>query len=207
MSKVSELRRHDADAETRTEQAVGWWAEHPFIDPAAVAVLVGAHVIVVVFGKLGDWLLWIPATQRQTAYTTGASVIAILGSVSAIGIAIYQSVDGDRSRKLRARFGDEIRNNFRSLLAATGFCALICLVAVVANRTPAISSSAHAASGASTDPAYSRFWFEFAVGLWALRYVRIIYFFTYVLDIRDKESTDEPRRAAPSVSPAWKRSS
>jgi hypothetical protein len=167
----------------------GWWSEHPSADIAVAGAAIAAHVCMVQFAHHGDWLGWVEASQRQAMYAGAVGMIAILGGLSSIGLAIYQGSDGERVRALRSLYGAEMRRNWRALLTITGIGALACLVAIGANR--------------SGDPAFTRFWVEGAIGLWLMRYGRLIWLFNKVLAIRDLDVAQKDRPPAPKVDPGW----
>lgn len=169
---------------------IGWWSDHPSVDFVAAGVVVALHAAVTKRGH-GDLLAWIESPQRQTLYAAGAGVVAVIGGLAAISLALYQSAEGDRSRALRAQYGDVMRRNWRGLLVVTGIASALCLIALATDR--------------KHDPLSSRFIFEFALALWAARFVRLVWLFDRLLTVADKDLTDKPRPAAPEVSSRWQR--
>jgi hypothetical protein len=187
MPPISPL--HDSTKSADGRDPFGWCSEHPAFDFVIAAAVVGAHVAVVATTNHGDWLRWVPLTQRQATYASGAGVVTLLGTVAAIGLAIYHATTGERAKAVRGQYGDEMRRNWRAILVSTGLSGLICLAAIGANST--------------ADVASTRFWFEFAIALWVVRYVRLVWLFGSVLGVRDMDFADKPRAEAPKLGEKW----
>lgn len=167
-----------------------WASEHTTVDFLVAAVIVGAHAVIAVEKQHGDWLGWLQSGQRLSIYSTGATVIAVLGGLSAIALALYQSAGGTRAVAVRKHYGDEVRRNWRGLLIVAGLSSLLCLVAQ--------------AIDVAKDPHYGRFVFEFALVLASIRFIRLIWLFNNILQVADKDLTDRARPAPPELDPRWR---
>ncbi|MEV0714044.1 hypothetical protein [Asanoa sp. NPDC050611] len=167
----------------------GWFSDHPSIDFVVAAVVVGAHALTIQIIHAGDFLLWLGPERRADLYSQTAAVVASLGGLSAIGLAIYQSASGDRSKAVRVLYGSELRRNWRCLLVMAGVSSGLALLAMSLDR--------------GTDVVRARFVFEFAVALAIIRYVRLIWVFDGILALADKDLTDPGRPAASPLSARW----
>jgi hypothetical protein len=176
------------DRESILHVVTGWLSEHPAIDFVFVGLLLGAHIELTRQGH-GDFLRWVDSAQRRTAYGTGASIVSILGGLTAIGLAQYRAANGARSVAVRRLYGAALRRNWRGILLVTGLSAVLCLTASMTDR--------------NHDPASSRFIFEFAMLLWGVRFLRLVWLFDSMLALADVEASDEPRAPAPEVHPRW----
>lgn len=174
----------------RDWELLGWWTDHPSVDFIAAGTVVAIHVVVASEGGSGDVLAWIDSKQRLTLYAAGAGVVAVIGGLAAISLALYQSTDGERSRALRRHYGEVMRRNWRGLLIVTGLASALCLVAIAIDRR--------------ADPLSGRFVFEFGIALWAARFVRLVWLLDRLLALVDKDATDKPPPAAPPLSSRWK---
>jgi hypothetical protein len=170
------------------DPVTGWISEHPVSDWGVAGLLLLAHVCITMQGH-GDFLRWVDTAQRRGAYAMGSGIVSILGGLTAIGLAQYRAANGERSAAVRRHYGPIVRKNWRGILLVTGFCAMLCLVAATTDR-------AH-------DPVSSRFIFEFAILLWVVRYLRLVWLFDSMLTLADVEASDEQRAGAPAVHPRW----
>jgi hypothetical protein len=168
---------------------VGWVSEHPLVDVGAAAIVAGAHLTVVARTGRADWLGWIGADQRIAVFGTGAVVVSVLGGLAAVGVASYQASAGPRAIAVRARFGRELRGNWRSLLISTGLAALLCMLAQAVD---------------GPHPLLATGMFEFAILLWLLQFARLVWLMDRTFAIADRDVTDPGRVPAPAVDPRWK---
>lgn len=174
----------------RRGTVLGWSSERTINDVFLAVIIVGGHLAVVIQTGHGDWLGWVKSEQRLTVYSTGAGVIAILGGLSAVALALYQSAEGTRALAVRRHYGTEIRRNWRALLIVAGATALLCLIAQGLDRVD--------------DPMYARFLFEFALALAIARFIRLVWLFDSLLHVADADLTDPPRPPAPEAASPWK---
>lgn len=181
----------DASGEDRSKDRdpVGFWSEHPGIDYFLAALPVCAHLYLVLVQNKGDVLLWVESTQRLALYAAGAGVVATIGGLAAIAVALYQSLNDPRSNALQALYGDVLRRNWLSILFVTGLASVACLTALALDR--------------GGDPLRARFVFEAAMALWGARFVRLLWLFNKLLHVRDKGQSEKPRPTAPPVDPRW----
>jgi hypothetical protein len=174
---------------SRLSSLVDWWSEAAWIDYALAAVAVGGHVLVVREAHHGDWLRWSTSSQRLNVYGTGATVISIVGGLSAIAVSVYLAAGGERARAVRRHYSVALRRNWHALLLGTGVAAGLCLVAQILDVTK--------------DPHSARFVFEFAMALAVFRFLRLAWLFNAMVNIADKDLTDAPLEPAPALSDAW----
>lgn len=170
------------------DPVTGWISEHPLFDWGLAGVLLLAHIDLTRQGH-GDFLRWVDTTQRRGVYAMGSGIVSILGGLTAIGLAQYRAANGSRSIAVRRLYGPTLRKNWRGILLVTGFCAVVCLVAAATDR--------------DHDPASSRFIFEFAILLWGVRFLRLVWLFDSMLTLADVEASDEKRADAPAMHPRW----
>ena len=175
--------------ESRRSSLVNWWSEVVRIDYVLAAVAVAIHVAVVEATGHGDWLRWSSSSQRLAIYGTGATVISIIGGLSAIAVAVYLAATGERARAVRRYFSSALRRNWLAILLGTGASAGLCLLAQVLDEPK--------------DPHWARFIFEFAMALATFRFVRLAWLFNSMIKIADRDLTDLPRGKAPELSEAW----
>ncbi len=167
----------------------GWLSERTVGDLVIAAIAVGGHVLFVRKTGNGDWLTWISHDDRLTVYGTSAGIIAGLGGLASIGIALYQAAGGDRAAAMRRLYGSELRRNWRALLLVAGAAALLCVVAQALDRT--------------NDPLSARYVWEFALVLAAVRFGRLIWLLDRTLAVVDADLADKPRDEAPTLDPRW----
>lgn len=168
----------------------GWLSEHPSLDFLAAGAAVGLHLLIINRFAAGDFLAWLESDRRADLYSGSAAVVATLGGLSAIGLAIYQSASGDRTRAIRVLYGNELRKNWRGLLVMAGVSAGLAFLAMSLDRTG--------------DPLSSRFLYEYAMSLAVVRYIRLVWIFDRILQIADKDLTDKPRATAAPPSARWR---
>lgn len=174
----------------RSDGVIGWWSEHPMVDYAAVLVVTLSHLLLVGLWGRGDVLDGTTIDQRLDLYATGASVAAIIGGVTSVAVALYQSLGGARGGAVRRHYGPEIRRNWRALLIATGLAPTLCLAAMALDRS-------------TGDPLLPRFLFEAALILAAARFLRLMWLFDAFLHIDDVSRTDKPKPPPLDFNPNW----
>ncbi|WP_432049455.1 hypothetical protein [Verrucosispora sp. NA02020] len=173
----------------KATDARDWFSDHPGFDFVAATLIVGAHAAVVTWGKLGDFLIWLDSDRRADLYAQSAAVVATLGGLAAIGLAIYQSASGDRTRAIRVLYGRELRKNWRSLLVMAGVSAGVAFLAMSLDH--------------DGDPLKARFLFEFAMALAIVRFGRLVWIFDRILNIADRDLVDAPRPEPAPLSSRW----
>ncbi len=141
---------------SRLSSLVDWWSEAAWVGYGLTAVVVGVHLLVVTDTGHGDWLGWLASSQRLTVYGTGATVISIVGGLSAVAVSVYLAAGGERARAVRRHYSGALRRNWLALLLATGISAGLCLVAQTLDL--------------AKDPHSARFLFEFAISLAVFRF-------------------------------------
>jgi hypothetical protein len=166
------------------------WSEEPWLDHLLSGTLLATHIIVINIAGIGDVLAWADKSHRLTVYSTGASVISILGGLGAISTTIYVAATGERARKVREQYPHELKRNWTHLLVDLGISAGACVVAQTLD--------------ADRDPHSARFVFEYAFTLAALSFVRLVWLFNRMISIADRDITDKRVEEAPELNPVWK---
>ncbi|NAS22385.1 hypothetical protein GT755_11900 [Herbidospora sp. NEAU-GS84] len=169
---------------------VGWWSDNPWIDYILAATILAFHLLVVNRYKRGDFLSWITLDQRLGVYETGATVISVLGGLSAIAATVYMAATGQRARKARLHFAEELRRNWTYLLVNVGASALICLCAQALDN--------------NHDPHSMRFSFEYAILLAIFSFSRLVWLFDSVMAISNMDAAEISVTEAPPLNPVWK---
>ncbi|GAA1031464.1 hypothetical protein GCM10009557_26920 [Virgisporangium ochraceum] len=170
----------------------GVLSDRPSLDYLLAGVVVAGHVLIIRQSGSGDFLSWIESDRRSDVYSGSGAVIATLGGLSAIGLAIYQSASGDRSKAIRVLYGNELRRNWRGLLVMAGLSSLLCYLCMALDQ--------------EKDPISIRFVFEWAMVFAVVRFVRLVWIFDRILQIADRDLTDAPRRTPAAPSARWRRS-
>lgn len=86
-----------------------WLSDRPGFDLVLASSILGIHLVIIKCLGAGDFLTWLASDRRADLYGQAASTVATLGGLAAIGLAIYQSAAGDRSRAIRVLYGRELR--------------------------------------------------------------------------------------------------
>lgn len=166
-----------------------FWSEKLWLDYVAAVLVVSIHAIFIHVSGSGDWLLWIKSDQRIGVYGTAATIISAIGGLSAIAITVYIAVDGKRARAAKALYEAELRRNWRGLLGATGFTAVLCLLA------QAIDTDG--------DPRKARFVFEFAISLAIIRFFRLLWLFDWMMRVSVPDSNETQQPPTPEYDSSW----
>src|SRR3954447_2093548 len=95
--------------------AGGWLSEHPACDLLLAGAVLTVHITVVKISGHGDVLAWLPLDGLRSTFETGAGVVATLGGLASISLAVYQGSEGRRNQALRKYKGKELRRNWRWL--------------------------------------------------------------------------------------------
>ncbi|WP_344494487.1 hypothetical protein [Streptomyces enissocaesilis] len=166
------------------------WAEHAWFDHLSAVTAVGAHLLIIRVSGCGDWLTWISANQRTDLYAAATGAVSALGGLSAIAIAIYTTVNGQRLRAVRQQYPGQLRRSWRSLLQGTALACALILFAFSLDQ--------------DDDPLSARFIFEYAMVFAALRFARFVWLFDRIMAITDADMVEETSAAAvPARDPNW----
>lgn len=168
---------------------INFWSEKTWIDYAATAIVVAPYFLITKLVGHGDWLRRVGVGQRLSVYGTGATIVSIIGGLSAIAITIYITADGERARAVRANRNQELRRNWRSLFVGLGLSALACLAAQAVDiRHDALSS---------------RVIFVAAIVFAIWRFVRLVWLFDAMIGIADQDLSDIGPLPAPELGRSW----
>lgn len=156
-------------------------SERPIIDTIAAGVLATLHWLLISrwFDPWGS----ITDDSRMVIYQTGAGVVAVVASLSAVGLATGGA--GERRQALRRLYGPELRRNWRAQLLLSVLGATACVVAMV---------------GDGNDHGWAPYLFEFALVWTVLRMLRLVWLIDALLALEDADSATTPRQPAPSLS-------
>ncbi|MDX3361604.1 hypothetical protein ACIBWG_18295 [Streptomyces griseoaurantiacus] len=160
------------------------WRSRPAADWLVAAVVLGGHGLLVALTGHGDIFGTPDREQRLEIYTTGATVVALVGSFVTAAIAQYASATGRRMRVLRTapQLASQFRRNWVSVLSATLLIAAVCLLAIVLDTT-------------KTDPGGVHWAVEGALLLGAARAYRLLWLFDAVIRATDRDLADAPQMA------------
>lgn len=175
------------------ESIVDRWSEAVWWDYVIALVLASGHVMGVWIWGRGDWLAWIGTEQRVSLYGTAAGVVSAIGGLSSIAISLYLSSNGERIRAVRRHYQDELRRNWKALLAATAVICVGCLAAQGLDN--------------KTDSHSVRYLFEACMSLAVVRFLRMMWLLDRMMAINDRDQSDPPARPAPQFDPDWRRRS
>jgi hypothetical protein len=160
------------------------WRSRPAADWLLTAVVLGGHGLLVALTGRGDILGTPGREQRLEIYTTGATVVALIGSFVTAAIAQYAASTGRRMRVLRTapHLASQFRRNWVSILSATLLISGICLLAIALDTT-------------ETDPSGVHWAVEGALVLGAGRAYRLLWLFNAVVQASDRDLADPPSAA------------
>lgn len=169
------------------------WRSRPTADWLLTAVVLGGNGVLVALTGRGDILGAPGREQRLTIYTTGATVVALVGSFVTAAIAQYASATGRRMRILRTapHLASQFRRNWVSVLSATLLISGVCLLAIALDTT-------------ETDPGGVHWAVEGVLILGAARAYRLLLLFNAVIQATDRDLADSPQSATqhpPSSTP------
>lgn len=167
------------------------WRSRPAADWLLTAVVLGGHGLLVALTGRGDIFGTPGREQRLEIYTTGATVVALVGSFVTAAIAQYASATGRRMRVLRTapHLASQFRRNWVSVLSATLLIAAVCLLATALDTTEA-------------DPGGVHWAVEGALILGAARAYRLLWLFNAVIQATDRDLADAPQATPPNPPPA-----
>lgn len=165
------------------------WRSRPAADWLLAGVVLGGHGLLVAVTGRGDVFGAPGREQRLELYTTGATVVALVGSFVTAAIAQYASATGRRMRVLRTapHLASQFRRNWVSVLSATLLVAATCLIAIALDTT-------------ETDPGGVHWAAEGALILGAARACRLLWLFNAVIQATDKDLADTPPSRPQSTS-------
>ncbi|GAA3083302.1 hypothetical protein ACFQ0X_21925 [Streptomyces rectiviolaceus] len=146
------------------------------------AAVLGGHGLLVALSGCGDIFGAPGREQRLEIYTTGATVVALVGSFVTAAIAQYASATGRRMRVLRTapHLASQFRRNWVSVLSATLLISATCLLAIVLDTT-------------ETDPGGVHWAVEGVLILGAARAYRLLWLFNAVIQATDRDLADSPQ--------------
>src|SRR5690606_7349512 len=152
------------------------WRSRPATDWLVAAALTGGHGLLVALVGRGDILGAPDHEQRLEVYTTGATVVALIGSFVTAAIAQYATATGRRTRTLRTapHLASQFRRNWVSVLSATLLISAVCLLAIILDTT-------------ETDPGGVHWAVEGALVLGAARAYRLLWLFNAVIQASDRD--------------------
>ncbi|WP_405517610.1 hypothetical protein [Streptomyces canus] len=145
------------------------WRSRPATDWLVTGAALGTHGLLVALTGHGDIFGAPGRDPRLEVYTTGATVVALVGSFVTAAIAQYASATGRRMRVLRTapHLASQFRRNWVSVLSATLFISAVCLLAIALDTT-------------EKDPGGVHWAVEGALLLGAARAYRLLWLFNLV---------------------------
>lgn len=157
------------------------WRARPGADWLIVVVVLGVHLAWVKWSGSSDLFGKPGREQRLEIYTTGATVVALVGSFVTAAISQYAAATGRRMRTLRTAgpLASQFRRNWVSILSATLLIAGVCLLATALDTT-------------ETDPGGVHWMVEGALLLGVARSYRLLWLFDSVIKATDRDLADRP---------------
>lgn len=155
------------------------WRSRPAADWVLTGLVLGAHGLLVALTGRGDIFGAPNREQRIQMYTTGATVVALVGSFVTAAISQYAAAKGRRMRTLRTAvpLASQFRRNWVSILSATLLISGVCLLATVLDTT-------------KTDPGGVHWTVEAALLLGVARSYRLLWLFDSVIKATDRDLAD-----------------
>ncbi|MGW6641076.1 hypothetical protein [Streptomyces iakyrus] len=166
------------------------WRSRPTTDWMVTVAILGAHWLLVALTGRGDIFGAAGREQRLQIYTTGATIVALIGSFVTAAIAQYASATGRRMRVLRTapHLASQFRRNWVSILSATLLISAACLLAIALDTT-------------ETDPGGVHWAVEGALLFGAVRAYRLLWLFNAVIQATDRDLA-ESHQGTTQSSPA-----
>lgn len=165
------------------------WSDRPTSDLIAVALFLGAHVLLVYRFQVGNVLHWANQPQRLAVYAAGAGMMSLIAGFTGTAIAQYGSSSGPVVSALRSTHGVAIRRNWLNIAGWLLLGTVLCLVAMSIDE--------------ESGPRGSQWVFEAALGLAVLKFVRLLFLFGLILSSIDQGLNEPlPRRRIGLKAPA-----
>ncbi len=158
------------------------WRARPGADWLIVVTVLAAHLTWVKWSGGGDLFGKPGREQRLEIYTTGATVVALVGSFVTAAIAQYAAATGRRMRTLRTsgHLASQFRRNWVSILSATLLISGMCLLATILDTTEG-------------DPGGVHWMVEASLLLGIARSYRLLWLFNAVIRATDRDLGDLPQ--------------
>jgi hypothetical protein len=159
------------------------WIDHIWIDWAFAAVLVGAHVALLLRTTTVGQIAALTEDERMRLYTTAAEVAALVFGFATAAVAFfYGSANGERVQMMKRVLSDPLLAAWRATLTAPLVAAGICVLAIVLDYKevgrPWVTWSVEA-----------------ALVLMAIRCVRLRWLFVQTLSLTGLDSNSGPKFA------------
>jgi hypothetical protein len=154
------------------------WGDHPGVDWWIAAVFAAAGRLL-----MDRWNMpaWSDSDEAKSAFLAAAGVMATIGSLSSIGVAISASASGRRTSALHRSSGPALVRNWMAVLTVTVIASFAMLIASLIPPTAADTAVC------------------FSVSLWSLAMVRLVWLIGKILALHELDQS-EPRPApAPRV--------
>jgi hypothetical protein len=159
------------------------WSNHPSVDLPVAAVVVAIHAILVYRYNVSNVLGLAESSQRLAIYAAGAGTTSLTAGFAGTAIAVYGSSSGKVVADLRARYGQVVRRNWRSILGWLLASAILCILAMTVDTKSSARSS--------------EWIFEFAIVISATKFARLIFLFGLVMESADHDSRPT------GITPTW----
>lgn len=154
--------------------------ERPALDFVGALLLAGALLGLAQRFPAADVLGHLTDTARADLYGRLIGPLSIIASIATAGLAVYAGNQGPTMTLLRAAYGSRVLKQFRGAAAA----AVIGVVTLIAGYV--------AQTGYNAD--WTR-WVIIGVSIFiVLRTVRVLFFYSHILNIVDEDKTPTPPR-------------
>lgn len=164
-------------------------SDHPAVDQipavAALGIYLGQHAAGAHLVRFPDW------PTITTFHQTLLEAVAALFGIVFTAVAILRALGpGARLNHLRRRLSRQATQNLMSVVTALGIATLVCVVAMALDTS-------------TGRPTFARAITVWALALVVVRMVRLVWYFSLVLDLSDRdaetaatEAGDPPRRSS-----------
>lgn len=186
-----------ASLSTAPSAVRNFWIDHLWVDSAALAVILGAHIVLVILYPVFDLFGHALPGDRRTVYSSTAIVVSLLGSFSGVAIGQLSSAKGSRADALRGQGGHLLADNWRSIFHAAILSALLAIVALLLD--PSVANT-------SVVPVIARWAFEAGLVFAVVKFLRLSALFYEIITVASISSAEpeyEVRAAAPTADPNW----
>jgi predicted lysophospholipase L1 biosynthesis ABC-type transport system permease subunit len=156
-----------------------FWIDRLWVDLAIAAVVIGAHMALVLAFSATDVLGNALPVDRRGAYSSAAIVVSLLGSFSSVAISQLSSAKGARADALRKQGAEDLARSWRSVFRTGMVAAVVAIFCLLVD--PSVVTD-------SWVPVAARWIFEFCVALSAVKFLRLSALFYEVITLASRDS-------------------
>ncbi len=170
---------------TAVDPILGTLSSNMWLDWVIAGVVVGADYVVVQVVHHGDPLRWGSGADRVAFYTAADTVVGIVVGFTIAALAFFYTVDpGRRLRYVKRIGGDQLRKVWIGCLTVPLMAVLVFTVAILVDNP-------------DVHVAWIQ-WLAFGFSVMVvLRFARLVWLFSQLLDAATKDSADPVGAASP----------